>query len=56
VLKLPPGHYRADWVDPETGSALETVDFVHGGGNHRLKMPAYKIDIALKIKRISPSK
>jgi hypothetical protein len=56
VLKLPPGNYRADWVDPEAGSVLESMDWVHEGGNHSLKTPAYKIDIALKIKRISRPK
>ncbi len=29
VLKLPPGHYHAEWVEPETGSILKTEDFSH---------------------------
>ncbi len=50
VIKLPPGHYSADWVEPETGSVLSNDEFKHEGGNRALKTPAYKIDIALRIK------
>jgi hypothetical protein len=51
VLDLPSGHYRAAWVDPETGSMLSRLDLVHEGGRRTLRTPAYQIDIALGIKR-----
>ena len=51
VVKLLPGHYRAEWIDPETGSVLASETLEHQGGNRTLKTPAYKIDIALRIKR-----
>ena len=51
VLNLPAGHYRADWVAPETGSILGSLDLIHKGGRRTLITPAYRIDIALKIKR-----
>ena len=51
VLHLPSGHYRADWVDPATGSVLSSLDLVHEGGHRTLKTPSYPIDIALKITR-----
>jgi hypothetical protein len=50
VLTLAFGRYRAEWVDPETGSILASEEFTHQGGNRTLKTPAYKIDIALRIK------
>ncbi len=52
VVRLPPGHYRAEWVDPETGSVLGSERLTHEGGNRALKTPLYKIDIALRIKRV----
>lgn len=52
MLNLPAGHYRVDWVDPETGSVLNSINLIHEGGNRTLNTPAYKIDIALKIKRV----
>jgi hypothetical protein len=53
-LNLPSGHYRADWVEPETGSVVRTEDVVLEGGTCTFKAPAYKIDIALKITRTQP--
>lgn len=50
VVKLPAGHYRAEWVEPETGSVLASERFAHEGGSRTLKTPQYKIDIALKVK------
>jgi len=50
VLTLGFGRYRAEWVDPETGSILGAEAFSHQGGARTLKTPAYKIDIALRIK------
>ena len=32
VVNLPAGHYRAEWVDPATGSILGSVDIAHEGG------------------------
>jgi len=49
VVNLPPGQYRADWVDPETGTVVSSLDLVHEGGHRTLKTPAYHVDIALKI-------
>ncbi len=56
VIKLPVGQYRAEWIEPETGSILGTEQLNHTGGNRTLKTPAYKIDIALCIKRTGESK
>jgi hypothetical protein len=52
VLKLPAGNYRADWVDPASGSGVGTESFVHIGGSRTLITPNHSVDIALRIKRI----
>jgi len=52
VIDLPAGHYRADWVDPATGSVLGSVDIGHEGGHRTLTTPTYKVDIALRVKSI----
>jgi len=49
-LNLPSGKYKADWVDPASGSILGTETFVHRGGNRTLSTPAHAVDIALRIK------
>ncbi|MGE5644847.1 MAG: hypothetical protein ACM336_03540 [Acidobacteriota bacterium] len=53
-FSLPPGTYRADWVEPATGSVLRTETFTHESGTRKLTAPAYTIDIALRIKRVDP--
>jgi len=53
VVRIPAGHYHAEWVDPETGSVLASEDLVHEGGDRVLKTLAYKIDIALSLKRVA---
>jgi hypothetical protein len=52
VVKLPLGTYLVEWVDPETGSTLNREVTTHQGGNRTLRTPAYKIDIALKVKQV----
>jgi len=52
VVRLPPGRYRAEWIEPETGATLGSEELAHEGGNRTLKTPAYKVDIALRIKRV----
>ncbi len=49
VLNLPAGSYRAEWVDPATGSVLGTESFEHGGRERTLTTPEYTVDIALRI-------
>lgn len=51
-LELPSGNYKADWVDPASGSVVASQNIVHSGGKLGLTAPQYTIDIALRIKRI----
>lgn len=52
MLDLAPGHYRADWIEPETGAVLNSADLMHKDGPCRLRTPEYQVDIALRIKGI----
>jgi hypothetical protein len=51
ILNLPAGAYRAEWVNPESGSIISSGKFTHGGGSRKISTPNYAIDIALRIKR-----
>jgi hypothetical protein len=51
LLNLPGGSYKADWVDPATGSLLATETFTHQGGDRLFATPRHAVDIALRIKR-----
>jgi hypothetical protein len=51
VLNLPGGSYQTDWVDPASGSVLNSITFTHQGGNKNLITPEHTADIALRIKR-----
>jgi hypothetical protein len=48
-VELPAGTYRCEWIDPETGSVVDSRIVNHDGGIKQLMGPQYKIDIALKI-------
>jgi hypothetical protein len=50
-LRLQPGRYQADWVDPARGSVISSETFTHQDGDKTLTAPAYTVDIALRIKR-----
>lgn len=50
VIELPPGSYRAGWVNTKTGKVDRAERFTHGGGNKTLGSPAFADDIALRIK------
>jgi hypothetical protein len=48
-LRLPPGEYRAEWVNPRNGKTEREESFAHAEGTKVLASPAYQEDIALKI-------
>ncbi len=51
VVDLPPGDYRAEWVNTKTGKVDQSADFSHRAGKKMLAAPAYTEDIALRIRR-----
>ena len=51
VLNLPPGTYKAEWIDPATGTTLAANEFKQTTRTRLLETPIYAIDLALRIKR-----
>jgi hypothetical protein len=51
VLRLPAGTYKADWLDPASGSIVRTEMVIHQGGERTFTTPAHRVDIALRLKR-----
>ena len=50
ALDLPAGRYRAEWVDPKTGSVTRAESFEHSGGRKSLTPPAFDEDLALAVR------
>jgi hypothetical protein len=51
VLDLPAGTYRADWMDPASGSTIGSTTIEHKGGKRTFTSPRHPVDVALRIKR-----
>lgn len=51
ALKLSPGKYRAEWVNPVTGGVDGSSTFTHTGGPKHLMSPRFDTDIALRVRR-----
>jgi hypothetical protein len=50
ALRLLPGNYEAEWVNPASGSIIGHETFTHAGGNRTMAAPLYTVDIALAIR------
>ena len=50
ALDLPAGRYRAEWIDPKTGTVTGAVDLEHAGGRKSLSAPAFDEDVALSVR------
>jgi hypothetical protein len=50
VVSLPPGNYRAEWVDPATGSVIRTENFKHDRRERTLTTPVHAVDFALRLR------
>ncbi len=53
-LQLPPGRYRADWLNPRTGKLEASREIEAAGSSVDLASPPYEEDVALRILRIEP--
>jgi len=51
ALELPPGEYKAQWLNTKDGQTEKTESFKPDGGSHTLAVPKYVDDIALRIRR-----
>ncbi|HEU4892265.1 MAG TPA: hypothetical protein VFT47_11995 [Vicinamibacterales bacterium] len=52
-LEIPDGQWRAEWIDTMTGAVVRTLD-VGGGGTRTMTPPDYAVDIALRLRRVTP--
>ncbi|MGK7396786.1 MAG: hypothetical protein ACNS62_19575 [Candidatus Cyclobacteriaceae bacterium M3_2C_046] len=48
-LDLPSGTYQAQWISPETGKVIQSLQCAQNEGLLRLESPLYQDDIALKL-------
>jgi hypothetical protein len=51
TLKVPPGRYTAEWLNPRTGEIEKRESLAHEGESLTLEPPAYSEDIALRLVR-----
>ena len=51
-MEDPPGSYRAEWVNPASGTVIETKDYKSSGAELILVTPKYLTDIALRMRNI----
>jgi hypothetical protein len=51
TIDLPPGTYRAEWIEPASGRVIKHEVLNHSGGAHKLNAPPSKDDLALRIRR-----
>lgn len=52
TFDLPAGRYRAEWVNTLSGNVDKAEDISHGGGALTFSSPAYKDDVALRLKKV----
>jgi hypothetical protein len=50
-VEMPAGKYRVEWINTKTGTVDKREDFEHKGGTKALVSPAYREDIALRVRR-----
>jgi len=51
-LDLPPGRYRAEWINTRTGSSERREKITHTHGVHILSAPAFNDDMALAVQAV----
>ena len=51
-LKVAPGAYRVEWVNPSSGAVISSTSLDAKGGETVLETPRYFVDIALRMKRV----
>lgn len=48
-MDIPPGQYKAEWINTRTGSMEASQDIIHKGDKFTITSPEYSEDIALRI-------
>jgi hypothetical protein len=49
TLELPPGHYQAEWIDPESGMIQRKESFEEPTGTRDLTAPPFRTAVALRL-------
>ena len=50
-ISMPPGTYRAEWVNPVTGKIEKREAVAHQGGVIKFASPRFAQDIAVRVRR-----
>jgi hypothetical protein len=53
-ITLPAGTWRPRWVDPVSGEERADAPVAHGGGVAAFTLPAWRDDLALELRRVTP--
>jgi hypothetical protein len=51
INKMPAGSYTVEWIDPVTGTIINTVNINFEGGDYQISSPSYMLDIVLRINK-----
>jgi hypothetical protein len=49
AINLPPGSYRAEWIDTRSGKCQHSAVLQHAAGTAKLASPSFVEDIALRL-------
>jgi hypothetical protein len=55
TIDLPPGSYRAEWIDTKSGNSMHTAALQHAAEAAKLVSPGFAEDIALRL-TLAPAK
>ena len=53
AIDLPPGSYRAEWIDTQSGKSKHSEALQHAAGAAKLVSPAFAEDVALRLTRVA---
>jgi len=53
AIDLPPGSYRAEWIDTRSGKSKHSETLQHAAGAAKLVSPAFSEDVALRLTRVA---
>jgi len=56
LTDIPANSYKVEWINPSEGKLVQTLNIKHTGGDLKLQIPGYSIDIALRMKAVSDAK
>ena len=54
TVRLPAGHYHAEWLNPTTGDVVQRENLHHDDGDRTFDSPTFRQDVVLHITRQGP--